>query len=192
MFYSLFPGMDESWYVTPPACFTQPGPVHVETSPLEDLLIEHPSMSVYRSAGQDSPTDSSTVGNPSAAVVFLGKHPRKAAKNKAAGKAPRTPLARRNVDNVGNVVSNVGIVGHPNGLVVKAPTVANDARSRDNKRGNNNNHNNNNNHATQGGQEGVVEEMPRRTSIKELRSSRNDENMRIQIRSSQKVRRRRR
>ncbi|KAJ8684274.1 hypothetical protein QAD02_020066 [Eretmocerus hayati] len=43
--------MDESWYVTPPACFTQPGPVHVESSPLEDLLIEHPSMSVYRAAG---------------------------------------------------------------------------------------------------------------------------------------------
>lgn len=41
--------MDESWYVTPPACFTRASPIHVETSPLEDLLIEHPSMSVYRS-----------------------------------------------------------------------------------------------------------------------------------------------
>ena len=40
--------LDESWYVTPPACFTRAGPVHVETSSLEDLLIEHPSMSVYR------------------------------------------------------------------------------------------------------------------------------------------------
>lgn len=40
--------MDESWYVTPPACFTRTGPIHMETSPLEDLLIEHPSMSVYR------------------------------------------------------------------------------------------------------------------------------------------------
>ncbi|XP_015591299.1 tumor protein p53-inducible nuclear protein 2 isoform X2 [Cephus cinctus] len=42
--------LEESWYVTPPACFTRAGPVHVETSPLEDLLIEHPSMSVYRAA----------------------------------------------------------------------------------------------------------------------------------------------
>lgn len=42
--------MDESWYVTPPACFTRASPVHVEKSPLEDLLIEHPSMSVYRAA----------------------------------------------------------------------------------------------------------------------------------------------
>ncbi|XP_046736223.1 tumor protein p53-inducible nuclear protein 2 [Diprion similis] len=42
--------LEESWYVTPPACFTRAGPIHVETSPLEDLLIEHPSMSVYRAA----------------------------------------------------------------------------------------------------------------------------------------------
>ncbi|XP_026674495.1 tumor protein p53-inducible nuclear protein 2 [Ceratina calcarata] len=40
--------LEESWYVTPPACFTRAGPVNVETSPFEDLLIEHPSMSVYR------------------------------------------------------------------------------------------------------------------------------------------------
>lgn len=39
--------LEESWYVTPPACFTQVGPVIVETSPMENLLIEHPSMSVY-------------------------------------------------------------------------------------------------------------------------------------------------
>nr|XP_033818744.1 tumor protein p53-inducible nuclear protein 2 isoform X1 [Geotrypetes seraphini]XP_033818746.1 tumor protein p53-inducible nuclear protein 2 isoform X1 [Geotrypetes seraphini] len=41
--------MDESWFVTPPPCFTAegPDPVTVESSPLEDLLIEHPSMSVY-------------------------------------------------------------------------------------------------------------------------------------------------
>lgn len=40
--------LEESWFVTPPPCFTgrrsQPA---VETSPLENLLIEHPSMSVY-------------------------------------------------------------------------------------------------------------------------------------------------
>ncbi|XP_037020443.2 tumor protein p53-inducible nuclear protein 2 [Artibeus jamaicensis] len=43
--------MDESWFVTPPACFTaegpELGPVRLQSSPLEDLLIEHPSMSVY-------------------------------------------------------------------------------------------------------------------------------------------------
>ncbi|KAM6404563.1 tumor protein p53-inducible nuclear protein 2 isoform 1-T1 [Rhynochetos jubatus] len=41
--------MDESWFVTPPPCFTAegPGPGDMGSSPMEDLLIEHPSMSVY-------------------------------------------------------------------------------------------------------------------------------------------------
>lgn len=42
--------MDESWFVTPPPCFTAEGPM-AEASPMEDLLIEHPSMSVYVSPG---------------------------------------------------------------------------------------------------------------------------------------------
>lgn len=43
--------MEESWFVTPPPCFTSTGAVTVETSPLENLLIEHPSMSVYDRSG---------------------------------------------------------------------------------------------------------------------------------------------
>ncbi|XP_047584182.1 tumor protein p53-inducible nuclear protein 1 isoform X2 [Lutra lutra] len=41
--------MEESWFITPPPCFTAGGltTLKVETSPLENLLIEHPSMSVY-------------------------------------------------------------------------------------------------------------------------------------------------
>lgn len=39
--------MEDSWFITPPPCFTSAGPIHMETSPLENLLIEHPSMSVY-------------------------------------------------------------------------------------------------------------------------------------------------
>uniref|UniRef100_A0A1A7XUA7 Tumor protein p53 inducible nuclear protein 1 n=2 Tax=Iconisemion striatum TaxID=60296 RepID=A0A1A7XUA7_9TELE len=41
--------LEESWFVTPPPCFTGHGkqPILLETSPLENLLIEHPSMSVY-------------------------------------------------------------------------------------------------------------------------------------------------
>lgn len=41
--------MEESWFVTPPPCFTSVGPVNMPTSPYENLLIEHPSMSVYHS-----------------------------------------------------------------------------------------------------------------------------------------------
>lgn len=33
--------MEESWFVTPPSCFTSL-PITLETSPLENLLIEHP------------------------------------------------------------------------------------------------------------------------------------------------------
>ncbi|XP_069587792.1 tumor protein p53-inducible nuclear protein 1 [Ranitomeya imitator] len=41
--------MEESWFITPPPCFTagELATMEVETSPLENLLIEHPSMSVY-------------------------------------------------------------------------------------------------------------------------------------------------
>lgn len=44
--------LQESWYLTPPPSFTSRGPVHMETSPLENLLIEHPSMSVYQKSGK--------------------------------------------------------------------------------------------------------------------------------------------
>lgn len=39
--------MEESWFITPPPCFTAGGltTIKVETSPMENLLIEHPSMS---------------------------------------------------------------------------------------------------------------------------------------------------
>lgn len=44
--------IEESWFLTPPPCFTSAGPVNMETSPLENLLIEHPSMSVYQHSSQ--------------------------------------------------------------------------------------------------------------------------------------------
>ncbi|XP_059612787.1 tumor protein p53-inducible nuclear protein 2 isoform X1 [Phlebotomus argentipes] len=55
--------MEESWFVTPPSCFTgTQGPIHMETSPLENLLIEHPSMSVYHSIrGPSQPIENDMV-----------------------------------------------------------------------------------------------------------------------------------
>lgn len=57
--------MEESWFVTPPPCFNSLSqPIMIETTPLENLLIEHPSMSVFgpslppighRSSHLDSP-----------------------------------------------------------------------------------------------------------------------------------------
>ncbi|XP_019951828.1 tumor protein p53-inducible nuclear protein 2 isoform X2 [Paralichthys olivaceus] len=55
--------MDESWFVTPPPCFTAEGAT-AEASPMEDLLIEHPSMSVYV-----SPNNFSMVSNSNLSVV---------------------------------------------------------------------------------------------------------------------------
>ncbi|XP_052449713.1 tumor protein p53-inducible nuclear protein 2 isoform X1 [Carassius gibelio] len=52
--------MDESWFVTPPPCFTAEGAT-AEASPMEDLLIEHPSMSVYVSAGPLPAEEESTT-----------------------------------------------------------------------------------------------------------------------------------
>ena len=46
--------LEESWYVTPPSCFnaSQEDSLSLQTSPLENLLIEHPSMSVYGGANE--------------------------------------------------------------------------------------------------------------------------------------------
>ncbi|XP_055022309.1 tumor protein p53-inducible nuclear protein 2 isoform X2 [Boleophthalmus pectinirostris] len=63
--------MDESWFVTPPPCFTAEGAT-AEASPMEDLLIEHPSMSVYVSqngTGISSSSNLSVVGEESMASL---------------------------------------------------------------------------------------------------------------------------
>ncbi|XP_059836853.1 tumor protein p53-inducible nuclear protein 2 isoform X1 [Hypanus sabinus] len=50
--------LEESWFVTPPPCFTAEGQddIQVESSPLENLLIEHPSMSVYADSNINTST----------------------------------------------------------------------------------------------------------------------------------------
>ncbi|XP_066289600.1 tumor protein p53-inducible nuclear protein 1-like [Branchiostoma lanceolatum] len=62
--------VEESWFVTPPPCFTAGGqsPVAMETNPMENLLIEHPSMSVYvqrpsrNSSGETTESSSDSSG----------------------------------------------------------------------------------------------------------------------------------
>lgn len=46
---SSMAAMEDSWLVTPPACFNAESTelLQLATSPIENLLIEHPSMSVY-------------------------------------------------------------------------------------------------------------------------------------------------
>ncbi|XP_076875078.1 uncharacterized protein tp53inp2b isoform X1 [Brachyhypopomus gauderio] len=65
-------GMDESWFVTPPPCFTAEGaPAHA--SPMEDLLIEHPSMSVYVSSGNLSMVEQQGVDSSVGAVSTMSE-----------------------------------------------------------------------------------------------------------------------
>ncbi|XP_069740356.1 tumor protein p53-inducible nuclear protein 2 isoform X2 [Narcine bancroftii] len=102
----------ESWFVTPPPCFTAEGQdeIQVESSPLENLLIEHPSMSVYA----DSNTNISTLEEasekindgsaaqtrvehwgPPAPAAVLGRN---VILQKAAGQVRRIQRARQRVE----------------------------------------------------------------------------------------------
>lgn len=90
--------VDESWYVTPPPCFTSTGPVHMETSPLEDLLIEHPSMSVYhqhpRAAPGPVPAISAPLPPPApspAMIAAAAATPSAAARPRAGSLPPPVP-----------------------------------------------------------------------------------------------------
>ncbi|XP_039955579.1 uncharacterized protein LOC126755362 isoform X2 [Bactrocera neohumeralis] len=53
--------MVDSWYMTPPPCFISTGPIYMEMSPFENLLIEHPSMSIYHSIKTAQKTSESFV-----------------------------------------------------------------------------------------------------------------------------------
>ncbi|ALC45085.1 DOR [Drosophila busckii] len=84
--------MEESWYVTPPPCFTSIGPINMEASPFENLLIEHPSMSVYHSirssqagtesfvnldlAAAEATESAAAVATPQAATVAVSQSQR--------------------------------------------------------------------------------------------------------------------
>lgn len=77
--------LEESWYVTPPPCFEASGlsPEVLEPSPMEDLLIEHPSMSVYgpgvrrQSPSVSSASRSSSVPRSEEAAEVERREPRR-------------------------------------------------------------------------------------------------------------------
>jgi hypothetical protein len=81
---SSLPTLEESWFVTPPPCFTSTGPIELETSPLENLLIEHPSMSVYQRPAPHAPA-------PAPRSASLSPPPR--ARQPLAAVNPRPPRA---------------------------------------------------------------------------------------------------
>lgn len=67
--------LQESWYLTPPPTFTSEGPVHMETSPLENLLIEHPSMSVYERTQRPDTSRKMSNSSPSSTAPSEEEHP---------------------------------------------------------------------------------------------------------------------
>lgn len=91
------PRLAESWLVTPPPCFTGGGQqVALACSPLENLLIEHPSMSVYahhdllrRGRGRLPEQNASSPKTTIAATT--------AAKGKRKGRAHRRRCRRRHL-----------------------------------------------------------------------------------------------
>lgn len=74
--------MAESWYVTPPSCFdrqSKRGKKYPPTSTLENLLIEHPSMSVYAPNAQaDNNTDQAEGASPKKTAVRAVVNPKQA------------------------------------------------------------------------------------------------------------------
>lgn len=177
-----FTGLDESWYVTPPACFTQPGPVHVETSPLEDLLIEHPSMSVYRAAGP-TPGCQKTESKKQYTAKRCSPVPESI---KTSGSRARFPLVPRNANVQTSSPSFIGVSIH-------RPNVSDHVDVVDTKTEDSNNNRSGYHHATHNRrhhyQVGTVgEQPPRRPSARDLRNIRGDEHVQIvQIRSAQKM-----
>jgi len=55
----VHPSMEECWLVTPPPCFVGNSEQAITAGPLEDLLIEHPSMSVYNPRNRQPVMESS-------------------------------------------------------------------------------------------------------------------------------------
>ncbi|XP_060074527.1 tumor protein p53-inducible nuclear protein 1-like [Ylistrum balloti] len=100
--YCLNPkiGFHESWILTPPPCFTAGGATssQVGMDPMENLLIEHPSMSVYNShcsggsAGEESDLSESSTDNISRTIQRRGLRPRNA-RGVVVQQSPRKPQA---------------------------------------------------------------------------------------------------
>ena len=118
------PSMEECWLVTPPPCFvgnSQPGVV--TSNPMEDLLIEHPSMSVYHPRHSRAVMESSASSaefSParnwplSASVDTLPPQPLEPLHPVVPGEMPppRPEVIPRHVPRLNHILSNVSSV-HP-------------------------------------------------------------------------------
>lgn len=93
----------EAWLLTPPSCFTAGSEEcpRVAVTDLENLLIEHPSMSVYKRSGSDGESNHSEASS----VVLL-----KSRRSKAVSK--QAPKRSRNVSAKAELIAQVTQVKH--------------------------------------------------------------------------------
>ncbi|CAM9697085.1 unnamed protein product [Lampetra fluviatilis] len=133
-------GMEESWLLAPPPCFSAPGEGSsnrgLESSPLENLLIEHPSMSVYAAFRRRRPS-----GQPLHAPSSPRRAPRRSPASVAANAArsllenarrlhrstlvslrsPRLQPSRRQLQRQNDARNRASFSGKHRGNVIKQP-----------------------------------------------------------------------
>jgi len=91
---SVANGMEESWIVTPPQCFNSKRRNRAEMSPMENLLIEHPSMSIYH---DKEDTANNNVEGPSTEVAINRHETHRAVAGRLLQLEKRQPLKDLNV-----------------------------------------------------------------------------------------------
>lgn len=90
-------GMEESWLVTPPQCFN--GKLKrnkTEVSPMENLLIEHPSMSIYHGNEQQPSTQAEDSSSKETTAMAARRDTHKAVAGRLLALEKRQPLKEMN------------------------------------------------------------------------------------------------
>jgi len=91
---STVAGMEESWLVTPPQCFNDKLKRNrTEFSPMENLLIEHPSMSIYHGS---QPTETKGEDSSRETTVSTKRDTHKAVAGRLLSLEKRQPLKEMN------------------------------------------------------------------------------------------------
>jgi len=90
-------GMEESWLVTPPQCFNDKLKRNrTEVSPMENLLIEHPSMSIYHGSEETPATHAEDSSTKETTIVSARRDTHKAVAGRLLALEKRQPLKEMN------------------------------------------------------------------------------------------------
>ena len=102
-------GMEESWLVTPPQCFNDKMKrTRTEVGPMENLLIEHPSMSIYHGS-QTAESQADTIEEePKDGVVSVRRDTHKAVAGRLLSLEKRPPLKEMNTKSSSQRKQNSG------------------------------------------------------------------------------------